>query len=134
MKTNIDEIRSYYDKPVAAKTHVSSDINSTATSRFAIWRPTFHGVPRGARVPRTAKTLSQNLIDQYRNRLSDMRVMANVISLAADARDLSSVPETDFDTVLLVEPLYHLTVRENRPKVLQESVAHLNSGGIFFSP
>ena len=53
--------------------------------------------------------------------------------MVADARDMASVPESDFDAVLLMGPLYHLVLRDNRLKALREALARLKPGGVVFS-
>jgi S-adenosylmethionine-dependent methyltransferase len=57
----------------------------------------------------------------------------NITCLAADARDLSKVKETDFDAVLLMGPLYHLILEEDRKKAVKEAYAKMKAGGIIFS-
>ena len=51
----------------------------------------------------------------------------------ADARDLREVPEKGFDAVLLMGPLYHLVVEEDRKAALQQAFDRLREGGLIFS-
>lgn len=97
-----------------------------ATGRYTAWL-----AKRGHHV--TAVDLSKSLLDQCKRRLEDDGLTENVRCYAADARDLTSIPGTDFDTVLLMGPLYHLTLGRNRLVALRESVARLRPGGILIS-
>jgi S-adenosylmethionine-dependent methyltransferase len=81
----------------------------------------------------TAVDLSRNLIEQCQRRLFDLGLARKVHCLVADALDLSPVPGVDFDAVLLMGPLYHLTRRENRLKALREAAGRLKPGGVLFS-
>ena len=149
MTDNIEDIRPYYDRSECvedsrlARHQLERDITiryldaylpaagrileiGATSGAYTVWL-----AERGHQV--TAVDLSENLIDRCRKRLSEIGLLANVSCLVADARDLSPVPGTDFDAVLLMGPLYHLTLRENRLKALRESVGRLKPGGIFFS-
>lgn len=47
-----------------------------------------------------------------------------------DARDLSDLPDTTYDAVLTLGPLYHLTSEDDRRRVIAETVRVLKPGGI----
>ncbi|WP_422038048.1 class I SAM-dependent methyltransferase [Roseibium sp.] len=49
---------------------------------------------------------------------------------AGDARDLSDLPDADYDAVLVLGPLYHLTSEDDRNRVISETVRVLKPGGI----
>ena len=51
----------------------------------------------------------------------------------ADARDLSKVPESGFDAVLMMGPLYHLIVEGDREIALGQAFLRLRRGGVIFS-
>ena len=53
--------------------------------------------------------------------------------LVADARDLSQVTDRDYDTVLLLGPLYHLVEEEDRKTALKEVYQRMKPGGVIFS-
>ena len=149
MTDNIEDIRSYYEDPECGEDsrlgrhQLERDITlrylndylpatgrileiGAATGGYTAWL-----AKRGYDV--TAVDLSESLIQQCRERLSKMDGAGNVSCFVADARDLSSVPGTDFDAVLLMGPLYHLVLRENRLKALHESVGRLKPGGVLIS-
>ncbi len=48
----------------------------------------------------------------------------------ADARDLSELNLGEFDSVLLMGPLYHLSLLEDREKCVLEAKKHLKQGGL----
>jgi S-adenosylmethionine-dependent methyltransferase len=97
----------------------------------ATGRYTLELAKRGYQV--TAVDLSAGLIDASRQRLTDEGLDKQVHLVVADARDLSSVTERDFDAVLLMGPLYHLIAEDDRKAALCEAYARLRSGGILFS-
>ena len=51
----------------------------------------------------------------------------------ADAMDLSQIPSSAYDAVLLMGPLYHLLETEERVRALQEARRRLKSGGVIFA-
>lgn len=149
MKDDIQDIRSYYDKPECgedsrlARHQLERDLTyrylqthlpatgkileiGAATGGYTVWL-----AERGCQV--TAVELSENLIGQCRERVADRGLSDAVRCFVADARDLSSIPGRDFDGVLLMGPLYHLTTRENRITALRQAVARLKPDGIFVS-
>jgi S-adenosylmethionine-dependent methyltransferase len=97
-----------------------------ATGEYTVWLAN-----RGYRV--TAVDLSPALIERCKQRVAVAGVTRRVDCHVADARDLSSVPESTFDAVLLMGPLYHLIHRENRLQALRESVSRLAPGAPLFS-
>lgn len=81
----------------------------------------------------TAVDLSATQIELNRKRLADEGLQAKVSLVLADARNLSQLSETGFDTVLVMGPLYHLIEEADRKLVLQEAFDRLQDGGILFS-
>ena len=81
----------------------------------------------------TAVDLSENLLEICRQRLADAGLAERVKLVVADARDLSPVVGDDFDAVLLMGPLYHLVVEEDRKTALREAYERLKDGGVIFS-
>ncbi len=53
--------------------------------------------------------------------------------IKGDALDLSSFSEEEFDVVLLMGPIYHLTREEDRRKSIQEALHVLKKGGILIA-
>lgn len=81
----------------------------------------------------TAVDLSPVLIKKCRQNLIAEGVEHQVQLVVADARDLSEVIEKQFDTVLLMGPLYHLIEIADRRRALKEAFERLRAGGIIFS-
>jgi S-adenosylmethionine-dependent methyltransferase len=81
----------------------------------------------------TAVDMSSVLLEACRQRLDDVGLAQQVRLVVADARDLSAVPERDFDAALLMGPLYHLVFREDRKMALKEVFERLKEGGVIFS-
>ena len=53
--------------------------------------------------------------------------------LVSDARDLSGVSGMAYDAVLLMGPLYHLVLKEDRLLALRQAYSRTNAGGVLFS-
>jgi ubiquinone/menaquinone biosynthesis C-methylase UbiE len=51
----------------------------------------------------------------------------------ADAADLSDFPDAAFDGVLMMGPLYHLLVHEDRVRAVREAARVLRPGGLVFA-
>jgi S-adenosylmethionine-dependent methyltransferase len=86
---------------------------------------------RGYKV--TAVDLSSKLIELCQKRVSAEGLEKNVRFFVADTRDLSDIKDSDFDAVLLMGPLYHLVLEEDRKTALGEAYNRLKRGGIIFS-
>ncbi|MHC5037910.1 MAG: class I SAM-dependent methyltransferase [Planctomycetota bacterium] len=82
--------------------------------------------------PVTAVDLSKNVLAKCRERIAG-EGLENVRIVVADARDLAGIPEKDFASVLIMGPLYHLVVEEDRKTALREACDRLREGGILFS-
>lgn len=81
----------------------------------------------------TAIDLSAALLERCQHRLEASGLRGPVQCVVADARDLSAVPTTAFEAVLLMGPLYHLVFEEDRRAALRQAVERLRSGGLLFS-
>ena len=81
----------------------------------------------------TAVDMSEKLLEIGRERIAEECLDLQVNFILADARDLSGIPEKDFDAVLLMGPLYHLVEETDRTAVLKEAFDRLKAGGILFS-
>jgi S-adenosylmethionine-dependent methyltransferase len=81
----------------------------------------------------TAVDFSSKLLEICSKRVVSEGVKNNVTCHVADARDLAVVTHKNFDAVLLMGPLYHLVLKEDREKALYEAYYRLKNGGIIFS-
>jgi len=81
----------------------------------------------------TAVDLSAALLDECRRRLVAERLDRRARLVVADARDLYAVTDTGFDAVLLMGPLVHLVVEEDRKEALRQATDRLRNGGLLFS-
>jgi len=81
----------------------------------------------------TAVDLSAALMEKCRRRLAAEQLPGQPRFVVADARDLHSVAGAEFDAVLLMGPLYHLVVEQDRRQALQQAIDRLRTGGLLFS-
>jgi ubiquinone/menaquinone biosynthesis C-methylase UbiE len=81
----------------------------------------------------TAVDFTPGLLDVCRKKAKDERLEDRVTCIVADARDLSAVTGKDFDAALIMGPLYHLILEEDRKTVLQQVSRRLKTGGLVFS-
>jgi S-adenosylmethionine-dependent methyltransferase len=81
----------------------------------------------------TAVDLAPKNINVLKKRVIRNKLQNKIQCFVADGRDLKSVPGKDYDVVLLMGPLYHLVLKEDREKVVQEAYNRLKSGGVIFS-
>lgn len=81
----------------------------------------------------TAVDLSPGEIGLCKKKIAEVGLGDKVTCHTADARDLSGIPGKNFDVVLLMGPLYHLVLEEDRKKALEEVYKRLKSGGVLFS-
>ena len=98
----------------------------TATGRY-----TLSLAQRGYQI--TAMDISEKLLAQCWQRLTEAGVHQHVTFITGDARNLSAVINQDFDVVLLMGPLYHLEVEDDRQLALTEAYHRLKPGGMLFS-
>lgn len=81
----------------------------------------------------TSVDLSAALLEECRKNLAQEGLDKRVRLFQADARDLSQIPGGQFDSVLLMGPLYHLVDEADRISALQNASDRLREGGIIFS-
>jgi SAM-dependent methyltransferase len=81
----------------------------------------------------TAVDLSAALLERCRRRLALEHLDGQVQFVVADARDLRALPNTAFDAVLLMGPLYHLVLEEDRRQAIRQATTRLRGGGLLFS-
>lgn len=149
MADDINDIRNYYNSPDSGEEsrleryQLERDVTrryfeeflpsqarvlevGAAAGGYTVWL-----AERGHRV--VAVDLSEYLLEQCKKRVAEAGLASNVEYRVADARNLTSVPETGFDVVLFMGPLYHLILREDRIKALREASSKLKPGGLFLS-
>jgi ubiquinone/menaquinone biosynthesis C-methylase UbiE len=97
-----------------------------ATGKYTAWL-----AERGHAV--TAVDLSEKMLEKCKARIISAGLQQNVSFYVADARDLSGLPKEAFDVVLLMGPLYHLVLQDDRQKALLEAFERLQPGGLIFS-
>lgn len=81
----------------------------------------------------TAVDMSAGLLEGCKKSIAEAGLERQVQFVVADARDLSQVTERGFDAVLLMGPLYHLVLEDDRTAALREVLDRLREGGILFS-
>lgn len=81
----------------------------------------------------TAVDLSPNLVEQCRQSTREEGLEDQVSCYIADARDLTDVPGGSYDAALVLGPLYHLVVEEDRRQVLSQVWQRLKPNGLIFS-
>ena len=75
--------------------------------------------------------LSENNVQFALNKSNELGL--NIKAYQADARDLSKLDIGEFDSVLLMGPLYHLSEEQDRIKCVSEAKKHLKQGGVIFA-
>jgi S-adenosylmethionine-dependent methyltransferase len=81
----------------------------------------------------TAVDFSAAELALCKNKVRDERLGNTVNCILADARDLSDIIANDFDASLVMGPLYHLILEEDRLAALGQAYRHLKKGGLVFS-
>ncbi len=81
----------------------------------------------------TAVDISEKLLEACRQNIIAAGLEGKVQVLLADARDLTALNDTGYDAVLMMGPLYHLTLQEDRKLALQQAYDRLRHGGLIFS-
>jgi S-adenosylmethionine-dependent methyltransferase len=80
-----------------------------------------------------AVDLSEVQLARLQQRLECAGLSDRVDCRQGDARSLQTVPENDFDAVLMMGPLYHLVQEADRRQAVQHAVSRLKPGGIIIS-
>jgi S-adenosylmethionine-dependent methyltransferase len=81
----------------------------------------------------TAVDLAPNNIKVLKKQVKKEGLADKVTCFVADGRELNGVPGKDYNAVLLMGPLYHLVLKEDRAKTLREAYKRLKRGGLIFS-
>ena len=81
----------------------------------------------------TAVDFAAKEVELCREKVKGEHLEKQVTCLVADGRDLADITENDYDAALLMGPLYHLVLEEDRRTVIQQAFKHLKSGGLVFS-
>lgn len=97
----------------------------------ATGRYTLELARRGYRV--TAVDLAEKLLARAREKIAAENLSALVEFHVGDARALALSAEMAFDVVLMMGPIYHLVLKEDRLQALREAYARLKSGGLIFA-
>lgn len=97
-----------------------------ATGGHTLWLAS-----RGHRV--IAIDFAEALLARCREKLTKAGLQERVDCRVDDARTLRYVPESEFDAVLLMGPLYHLFSHQDRLFALKQAVQRLKTNGVFFS-
>ena len=66
----------------------------------------------------TAVEFAQANVEKFADKINDLPITLS----QGDARDLSSYPDSHFDVVLLMGPLYHLHDEEDQHKAIAEAL------------
>ncbi len=81
----------------------------------------------------TAVDISDKLLGICKKRISDEGLDRKVSFFISDARELNISGDVLFDVVLLMGPLYHLVIEEDRKSAVKEAFKHTKPSGIIFS-
>jgi predicted O-methyltransferase YrrM len=148
MTDNVDDIKEYYatgyDETIRLEQHqLEHDMTLRYLARYLPGQGRILEIGAAAGVYTiwlaqqgyhvTAVDMSENLLEECKRRVLSAGLQGNVTCIIADARDLSAVQERDFDAFLMMGPLYHLVLEEDRLLALQEATARLRSGGVCLS-
>lgn len=80
-----------------------------------------------------AVDMAEKLVAGAKAKASQAGLSARIEFRVGDARVLEGIPEGAFEGALLMGPLYHLTLREERILAIERVNSCLRSGGILFS-
>ena len=149
MSDDISDIAAFYDRSVEIEdarleTHrLEHDLTWRYLTRYlpssgsilevgaATGRYTIALCRRGYSV--TAVDLSAALLDQCRRRLAAEGLEDRARLVVADARNLHAVETAEFDAALIMGPLYHLVVEDDRSEAIRQATDRLRPGGLLFS-
>jgi S-adenosylmethionine-dependent methyltransferase len=81
----------------------------------------------------TAVDISATLLEKNRRILKRAGLLDRVTLVEADVRDLSCLDDETYDAALVMGPLYHLVVRQDRELAITEVCRHLKQGSVLFS-
>ena len=97
----------------------------------ATGRYTLELAKRGSTV--TAVDMSAGLLEKNKKSIAEAGLEKQARFVLADAPDLHEVTEREFDVVILMGPLYHLILEDDRKAALKEAYDRLREGGVLFS-
>jgi S-adenosylmethionine-dependent methyltransferase len=149
MADDISDIQAYYDANVEKE---NARLERHQQERDVTWRYLEKYLPKRAKILEigaatgaytislakrgyniTAVDLAPENIKVCQKRVAEEGLEKKVKCFVADGRELKGVPGKDFDVVLLMGPLYHLVLKEDREKTVQAAYNRLRSGGLIFS-
>ena len=149
MHDDISDIREYYDSSVENE---DGRLERHPVERDITWRYLNRFLPRSGKLLEigaatgaytiplaekgyeiTAVDLSSSLLEKCREKVLERGLRNRVECVAADARNLSDIQSTDYDAVLLMGPLYHLSDENDRLSVIRQVSERLKPGGRIFS-
>jgi S-adenosylmethionine-dependent methyltransferase len=149
MTDDISDIQAYYDANVEKE---DARLERHQQERDVTWRYLDKYLPKSGKILEigaatgaytiplakrgynvTAVDLAPKNINALKKRVTRNKLQKNVQCLVADGRELKGVPGKDFDVVLLMGPLYHLVLKEDREKAVKEAYNRLKMGGVILS-
>ena len=77
--------------------------------------------------------IASELVTRGKARIDDLGLGSRVEFRVGDIRTCGDMPESSFDAALVMGPLYHLVLREDRELVLNRVFKFLKPGGVVFS-
>ena len=77
--------------------------------------------------------IASELVARARARIAETGLSGRVSFRVGDARTITDLPEAAFDSALVMGPLYHLVLREDRLVALNTVFKSLKPGGVIFS-
>ena len=80
-----------------------------------------------------AVDIASDLVARAKTRIDDLGLGSRVEFRVGDIRTCSDIPESSFDAALVMGPLYHLVLQEDRELVLERVFKFLKPGGVVFS-
>ena len=92
---------------------------------------TFSLAKRGYRI--MAVDLAEELVARCKTKADELSLDDRIDFRVGDARSLEGIPRGAFDAVLLMGPLYHLVLEDDRSAALRSAYGCLKPGGVIFS-
>jgi 2-polyprenyl-3-methyl-5-hydroxy-6-metoxy-1,4-benzoquinol methylase len=77
--------------------------------------------------------IAAELVTRAKARIDDLGLGSRVEFRVGDIRTCGDMPESSFDAALVMGPLYHLVLQEDRELVLNRVFKFLKPGGVVFS-
>ncbi|MGD0779555.1 MAG: class I SAM-dependent methyltransferase [Dehalococcoidales bacterium] len=149
MADDVSDIRAYYDNLVERE---NGRLERHQQEHDVTWRYLDKYLPKSGKILEVgaatgaytiplakrgynviAVDLSPKLVNTCKKRVKEEKLEKKVKCFVADGRELKDVPGNDYDAVLIMGPLYHLVLKEDREKTVQEAYRRLKPGGVIFS-